>query len=199
MRSACEGDEGVVEFGAAAFPSDGEALAPASGGLVRFARRLRRSGRWRYSCRARPRPAWRGHSGGFAEQHAPIRWPDDVDQEVPVTSICAEPERLARFWCEVLGYVVPQPPEGFATGTTTSARFHLSSRTHGLPAVIPQAWARDCTSSAFPKGRPPRTGCILTCGSAPDSWVKSASPHLRPSAHDWSRSARGHTCNAVCR
>lgn len=28
---------------------------------------------------------------------------------------CAEPERLARFWCEVLGYVVPPPPEGFAT------------------------------------------------------------------------------------
>lgn len=28
---------------------------------------------------------------------------------------CAEPERVARFWCEVLGYVVPPPPEGFAT------------------------------------------------------------------------------------
>lgn len=31
-----------------------------------------------------------------------------------VTFDCAEPERLARFWCQVLGYVVP-PPEGFAT------------------------------------------------------------------------------------
>ena len=27
---------------------------------------------------------------------------------------CAEPERVAHFWCEVLGYVAP-PPEGFAT------------------------------------------------------------------------------------
>ena len=27
---------------------------------------------------------------------------------------CAEPERVGRFWCEVLGYVVPPPPEGFA-------------------------------------------------------------------------------------
>jgi hypothetical protein len=27
---------------------------------------------------------------------------------------CAGPERLARFWCEVLGYTSP-PPEGFAT------------------------------------------------------------------------------------
>ena len=32
-----------------------------------------------------------------------------------VTFDCAEPERVARFWCEVLGYVVPDPPEGFAT------------------------------------------------------------------------------------
>ncbi|MCM2575959.1 VOC family protein [Streptomyces meridianus] len=31
-----------------------------------------------------------------------------------VTFDCAEPERLARFWCEVLGYVAP-PPQGFAT------------------------------------------------------------------------------------
>ncbi|MFI6088005.1 VOC family protein [Streptomyces sp. NPDC051218] len=27
---------------------------------------------------------------------------------------CAEPERLARFWCEVLGYVIPPPPGQFA-------------------------------------------------------------------------------------
>ena len=30
-----------------------------------------------------------------------------------VTFDCAEPERVARFWCEVLGYVVPPPPPGF--------------------------------------------------------------------------------------
>lgn len=30
-----------------------------------------------------------------------------------VTFDCADPERVARFWCEVLGYVVPPPPEGF--------------------------------------------------------------------------------------
>ncbi|MFJ7073700.1 VOC family protein [Streptomyces sp. NPDC098781] len=32
-----------------------------------------------------------------------------------VTFDCADPERVARFWCEVLGYVVPPPPEGFAS------------------------------------------------------------------------------------
>jgi hypothetical protein len=36
-------------------------------------------------------------------------------KQFQVTFDCAEPERVARFWCEVLGYVVPAPPEGFAT------------------------------------------------------------------------------------
>lgn len=32
-----------------------------------------------------------------------------------VTFDCADPERLARFWCEVLGYVPQAPPKGFDT------------------------------------------------------------------------------------
>jgi hypothetical protein len=36
-------------------------------------------------------------------------------KQFQVTFDCAEPERVARFWCEVLGYAVPPPPEGFAT------------------------------------------------------------------------------------
>ncbi|MEU5249596.1 VOC family protein, partial [Streptomyces asoensis] len=32
-----------------------------------------------------------------------------------VTFDCAQPERVARFWCEVLGYVAPSPPKGFGT------------------------------------------------------------------------------------
>ena len=36
-------------------------------------------------------------------------------KQIQVTFDCAEPERVARFWCEALGYVVPPPPEGFAT------------------------------------------------------------------------------------
>src|SRR5436305_15126213 len=36
-------------------------------------------------------------------------------KQIQVTFDCAEPERVACFWCEVLGYVVPPPPEGFAT------------------------------------------------------------------------------------
>jgi hypothetical protein len=36
-------------------------------------------------------------------------------RQVQITFDCAEPERVARFWCEVLGYVVPPPPPGFAS------------------------------------------------------------------------------------
>ncbi|MFJ4968129.1 VOC family protein [Streptomyces sp. NPDC088755] len=36
-------------------------------------------------------------------------------RKLQITFDCAEPERLARFWCEVLGYVVPPVPEGFDT------------------------------------------------------------------------------------
>lgn len=36
-------------------------------------------------------------------------------KQLQVTIDCAEPTRLAAFWCEVLGYVVPPVPEGFAT------------------------------------------------------------------------------------
>ena len=32
-----------------------------------------------------------------------------------VTFDCADPARVGRFWCEVLGYVTPPPPEGFAS------------------------------------------------------------------------------------
>jgi catechol 2,3-dioxygenase-like lactoylglutathione lyase family enzyme len=34
---------------------------------------------------------------------------------VQVTFDCADPDRLARFWAEVLGYKVQDPPPGYAT------------------------------------------------------------------------------------
>ncbi|MFE6664175.1 VOC family protein [Streptomyces sp. NPDC057697] len=34
-------------------------------------------------------------------------------RKIQITFDCADPERVARFWCEVLGYVAPSPPEGF--------------------------------------------------------------------------------------
>ena len=63
-------------------------------------------------------------------------------REVQVTFDCAEPERVARFWCEVLGYVLP-PPEGFATWDD----YQLS-----LPADERGAWA----ACRDPRGVGPR-------------------------------------------
>ena len=37
-------------------------------------------------------------------------------KQFQVTFDCAEPERVARFWCEVLGYVVPPPPRASRRG-----------------------------------------------------------------------------------
>lgn len=36
-------------------------------------------------------------------------------KQFQVTFDCAVPERVARFWCDVLGYVVPPPPPGFVS------------------------------------------------------------------------------------
>jgi hypothetical protein len=63
--------------------------------------------------------------------------------KVQVTFDCAEPRRVARFWCEVLGYVLAPPPEGFAT-------WEEYDRT--LPPEQRDAWAA-CTD---PTGVRPR-------------------------------------------
>ena len=52
-------------------------------------------------------------------------------KQFQVTFDCAEPERVARFWCEVLGYVAPPPPEDFASWDD----FNLS-----LPPEDRDAW-----------------------------------------------------------
>jgi hypothetical protein len=38
-----------------------------------------------------------------------------MTRQVQITIDCANPDRLARFWMEVLGYVEPPPPAGHAS------------------------------------------------------------------------------------
>jgi hypothetical protein len=38
-----------------------------------------------------------------------------MTRQVQITIDCADPDALARFWMEVLGYVEPPPPEGHAS------------------------------------------------------------------------------------
>jgi hypothetical protein len=43
-----------------------------------------------------------------------LRWADGVGQGVPSHLRLRRTRARRSFWCEVLGYVVPPPPEGFA-------------------------------------------------------------------------------------
>jgi Glyoxalase-like domain len=59
--------------------------------------------------------ARQGRARGDDERPCLYGGPMASVKQFQVTFDCAEPERVARFWCEVLGYVVPPPPAGFAT------------------------------------------------------------------------------------
>jgi hypothetical protein len=52
-------------------------------------------------------------------------------KQFQVTFDCSDPERVALFWCEVLGYVVPPPPDGFVSwgdfDRTLPPEYHGSS------------------------------------------------------------------------
>jgi hypothetical protein len=62
-----------------------------------------------------PQQPGQGRARGAGERPRLYGGPMASVKQFQVTFDCAEPERVARFWCEVLGYVVPPPPEGFAT------------------------------------------------------------------------------------
>lgn len=58
-------------------------------------------------------------------------------KQIQVAFDCAQPERLARFWCEVLGYVVPPPPEGCATWGDFNRELPASERDSAFVCVDP--------------------------------------------------------------
>ena len=87
-------------------------------------------------------------------------------KQFQVTFDCAEPERVARFWCEVLGYVPPQPPEGFST-------WDDFNRT--LPAEEQGSWFA-CTD---PTGAGPR----LYFQRVPEGKVRGDFSRIEPEYH----------------
>lgn len=52
-------------------------------------------------------------------------------RQVQITFDSAEPECLAHFCSEVLGYVVPPPPEGFSSWTAYDATLPVESQGRG--------------------------------------------------------------------
>jgi catechol 2,3-dioxygenase-like lactoylglutathione lyase family enzyme len=68
-----------------------------------------------------------------------------VSTGIQVTFDCADPDALARFWCEALGYRLPEPPAGFASWPDWLAG-------QGIPA---ERW-NDASAAIDPHGQGPR-------------------------------------------
>ncbi len=58
-------------------------------------------------------------------------------RQVQVTFDSTEPERLAHFWCAVLGYEVPTPPDGFAPWTDYDASLPAESQGRAFVCADP--------------------------------------------------------------
>ncbi len=74
-------------------------------------------------------------------------------KQVQVTFDCAEPERVARFWCEVLGYVVPPPPEGFADWAEFDRSLPVEHQGSAFACVDPNGIGPRLFFQRVPEGR----------------------------------------------
>ncbi|EHR51288.1 hypothetical protein SacmaDRAFT_3052 [Saccharomonospora marina XMU15] len=74
-------------------------------------------------------------------------------KQFQVTFDCAEPERVARFWCEVLGYVVPAAPEGFATWSDFERTLPAEQRGASFACVDPSGVGPRLYFQRVPEGK----------------------------------------------
>ncbi|MFD2025190.1 VOC family protein [Promicromonospora aerolata] len=74
-------------------------------------------------------------------------------QHFQVTFDCAEPERVARFWCEVLGYVVPPPPEEFASWDEYTSSLAPEQRDADFACVDPTGVGPRLYFQRVPEGK----------------------------------------------
>ncbi|MGW4488495.1 VOC family protein [Amycolatopsis sp. NPDC004368] len=76
-----------------------------------------------------------------------------IVRQVQVTFDCAQPERVARFWCEVLGYVVPPAPDGFATWDEFTASLPPEKRDAGFVCADPNGVGPRLYFQRVPEGK----------------------------------------------
>ena len=74
-------------------------------------------------------------------------------RQFQVTFDCADPERLARFWCAVLGYVVPPPPEGFATWAESDGSLPPEQRGSAFACLDPSGVGPRLFFQRVPEGK----------------------------------------------
>lgn len=74
-------------------------------------------------------------------------------RQFQVTFDCADPERVARFWCEALGYVVPPPPEGFASWADFDASLPAEHQGSAFACVDPTGVGPRLFFQRVPEGK----------------------------------------------
>ena len=74
-------------------------------------------------------------------------------KQFQVTFDCAEPERVARFWCEVLGYVVPPLLEGFASWDDFDRTLPAESQGSAFACVDPSGVGPRLFFQRVPEGK----------------------------------------------
>lgn len=74
-------------------------------------------------------------------------------KQFQVTFDCADPERVARFWCEVLGYVAPPPPVGFATWDAYNDSLPPEQRNAGFACSDPTGVGPRMYFQRVPEGK----------------------------------------------
>ena len=74
-------------------------------------------------------------------------------KQFQVTFDCAEPERVARFWCDVLGYVVPPPPSGFGSWDEYSRSLPTADQGAAFACIDPSGVGPRLYFQRVPEGK----------------------------------------------
>ena len=74
-------------------------------------------------------------------------------KQFQVTFDCVEPEFVARFWCDVLGYVVPPPPEGFVTWDDFDRSLPLEEQGSAFACIDPTGTGPRLFFQRVPEGK----------------------------------------------
>lgn len=88
---------------------------------------------------------------------------------IQITFDCADPQKLASFWCEVLGYALMDPPGGYATWEEALTAFGVpeESFNDAHAAVDPAGDGPRLFFQKVPEGKSAKNRVHLDARSAP--------------------------------
>ena len=92
-----------------------------------------------------------------------------MTREIQVTVDCADPNTLAGFWCEVLGYAYAAPPPGFTTWDEALDAFGVppERRNDASAAVDPEGAGPRLFFQRVPEGKTAKNRLHLDVRAAP--------------------------------